>query len=196
MKSNFGALCERIQSHCSESFKPCPNFETILGSVPILQLKSFQNIMTESPREELNLLVIFWCANEKSLLWNISFLFSIARFGGIVYCCPSCLEIFRAAQCWNAPETPSDEDSIVIFWNLISALLGKKWTLLRLPTLKYFEAVDCRGRKRKKKQKKNLRKKKEKYCRARESNPGPWQSLCLQLYKSLCHQLSYLKDYQ
>ena len=93
------------------------------GSVfPIMQWKSFQNIMTESPREELNLLVIFWCANEKSLLWNISFLFSIARFGGIVYCCPSCLEIFRAAQCWNAPETPSDEDSIVIFWNLISAL--------------------------------------------------------------------------
>ena len=97
----------------------------------IMQLKSFQNIMTELPREELNLLVIFWCTNEKSLLWNISFLFSIARFGGIVYCCPSCLEIFRAAQCWNAPETPSDEDSIVIFWNLISALFGefsKTWS--------------------------------------------------------------------
>ena len=105
----------------------------------ITHLFSFQNIMTEPPREELNLLVIFWCTNEKSLLWNISFLFSIARFGGIVYCCPSCLEIFRAAQCWNAPETPSDEDSIVIFWNLISALLwlleGFKYLKSRLPLL-------------------------------------------------------------
>ena len=80
-------------------------------------------IQFELPREELNLLVIFWCTNEKSLLWNISFLFSIARFGGIVYCCPELPKIFRAAQCWNAPETPSDEDSIVIFWNLMSAVL-------------------------------------------------------------------------